>query len=278
MKETRVQQTQAMETQVENAAEDPSGRPLEGRTAVVTGGGRGIGASIAARLARAGARLALAGRDKETLSAVAAALPGQGAGAVVLPVDLTRADGPRQVMETAVDRLGRVDILVNAAGAENFTASHELTAEEADELWALNLRAPLLLSGRVAAHMAAGGGGSIVNISSVIGSERAISHQSLYAATKGGVDALTRALAAEWGGARVRVNAVRPAVTRSDMSAAIFADPQLERTLTAQYALGRLGEPADIAEAVLYFASPASSFVTGQTLSVDGGWISTLVH
>lgn len=253
-------------------------RPLEGRTAVITGGGRGIGASVAALLARAGARVALVGRHEETLSAVAAGLPGQADGAVVIPLDLTAPDSPRQVMETAVDRLGRVDILVNAAGAENFTASHELTAEEADELWALNLRTPLLLAGRAAAHMASNGGGSIVNISSDIGSERSISHQSLYSATKGGVDAITRALAAEWGGSNVRVNAVRPAVTRTDMSAAVFADAQLEKTLTAQYALGRLGEPDDIADAVLFFASPASSFVTGQTLSVDGGWISALVH
>lgn len=249
--------------------------PLAGKTAVVTGGGRGIGASIATLLSRAGAQVALVGRSEETLRATAADLPKE---TEVIAADLTNPGAPATVFATAVERLGQIDVLVNNAGAENFTAADQLTAEEADDLWALNTRAPLLLAGLAAAHMAANGGGSIVNIGSVIGSERSIANQVLYSVTKGGIDGLTRSLAAEWGPRGVRVNAVRPAVTRSDMSAAIFTNPELEQTLAAQYALGRMGEGEDIAEAVLYFATPASSFVTGQTLSVDGGWISTLVH
>jgi NAD(P)-dependent dehydrogenase (short-subunit alcohol dehydrogenase family) len=108
-----------------------------------------------------------------------------------------------------------------------------LTAQETDKLWALNSRAPLLLAGRAAAHMASIGGGSIVNISSVVGSERGIRSQSLYATTKGAVDAMTRSLAADWGHQGVRVNAVRPAVVRSDLSAAIFANAEPEKTLRA---------------------------------------------
>ncbi|MEO3773219.1 SDR family oxidoreductase [Micromonospora sp. B9E7] len=249
--------------------------PLAGRTALVTGGGRGIGASVASLLATAGARLALAGRTEESLRAVADTLP---AGAEIIVTDLAEAGAVERVLETAVGRLGRLDVLVNNAAAENFTASNELTEEEADALWRLNTRTPLLLGGRAAAHMADHGGGSIINISSVIGSERSIGYQSLYATTKGGVDAITRSLAAEWGPRGVRVNAVRPAMTRTDMSAVVFADPTLEKQMTSQYALGRLGEPEDLAQAVLFFATPASSFITGQTLSVDGGWISTLVH
>jgi NAD(P)-dependent dehydrogenase (short-subunit alcohol dehydrogenase family) len=236
-------------------------RPLIGKTAVVTGGGRGIGASIATLLARAGAQVALVGRSEASLRAVAEKLPNN---AEIIVADLSQPDAPAEV--------------INNAAGENFTASHELTAQEIDELWALNGRAPLILGGKIAAHMASIGGGSIVNISSVIGSERSIANQSLYAATKGGVDAITRSLAAEWGRKGVRVNAVRPAVTRSDMSATIFADPEIEKLLSAQYALGRLGEPEDIAQAVLFFATEASSYITGQTLSVDGGWISALVH
>ncbi|MFD8613111.1 SDR family NAD(P)-dependent oxidoreductase [Streptomyces sp. NPDC059631] len=254
-------------------SEQPEGlpaRPLEGSVAVVTGGGRGIGAAVAALLARAGARLALVGRTEETLARTAGELP---PGTATVVADLSRPEAPAEVMGTVLDRFGRVDVLVNNAGAENFTASHELTPAEADGLWALNARTPLLLGGLAAAHMAARGGGSIVNVSSDIGSVRSIPNQSLYAATKGAVDAVTRSLAAEWGDRGVRVNAVRPAVTDTDMSAAVFADPGLERALTAQYALGRMGRPQDIAEAVLFFASPASSFVTGQILSVDGGWL-----
>jgi NAD(P)-dependent dehydrogenase (short-subunit alcohol dehydrogenase family) len=250
-------------------------RPLAGRTAVVTGGGRGIGASIATLLVRAGARVALVGRSEDTLRALAEKLPQD---TEVIPADLSQPDAPAAVMDAAIRQLGPVNVLVNNAGIENFTASHELTAQEADELWALNSRAPLLLGGRAAAHMASIGGGSIINVGSVVGSERSIVNQSLYAATKGGVDAITRSLAAEWGRKGVRVNAVRPAVTRSDMSATIFANPEIEKSLSAQYALGRLGEPEDIANAVLFFATASSSYVTGQTLSVDGGWIATLVH
>jgi NAD(P)-dependent dehydrogenase (short-subunit alcohol dehydrogenase family) len=250
-------------------------RPLAGKTAVVTGGGRGIGVSIATLLARAGARVALVGRGEDSLRAVAEKLPED---TEVIVADLSQPDAPAAVMDAAIRQLGRVDVLVNNAGAINFAASHELTPQEADELWALNGRALLLLGGKAAAHMASIGGGSIVNLSSVVGSERSMPNQSLYAATKGAVDAITRSLAAEWGSKGVRVNAVRPAMTRSDMSAVIFADPEIVKSLSAQYALGRLGEPEDIAQAVLFFATAASSFVTGQTLSVDGGWISTLVH
>jgi NAD(P)-dependent dehydrogenase (short-subunit alcohol dehydrogenase family) len=250
-------------------------RPLAGRTALVTGGGRGVGAHIAELFAAAGARLALAGRSAESLRKVADHLPD---GAETVVADLSAPGAARTLFDTAVARLGRIDILVNNAGAENFTSSHELTEAEADDLWRLNTRSPLLLAGLAAAHMAANGGGSIVNLSSVIGSERSIANQSLYATTKGGVDAMTRSLAAEWGPKGVRVNAVRPAVTRTDMAAAVFSDPAFTQAMTAQYALGRLGEPGDIAQAVLFFAGPASSFVTGQTLSVDGGWISALVH
>ncbi|MBQ1017612.1 SDR family oxidoreductase [Micromonospora sp. D93] len=249
--------------------------PLAGRTALITGGGRGVGASVARLFATAGARLALTGRSEESLRKVADSLQD---GAVIIPSDLSRDGETERLFDATLARLGQLDILVNNVGALNFTQSQKLTEAEADDLWRLNARSPLILAGRAAEHMASRGGGSIVNLSSVIGSERAIANQTLYGATKAAVDGMTLAMAAEWGPKGVRVNAVRPAVTNTDMSAPIFADPEWKKTLTAQYALGRLGEPEDIAQAVLFFASPASSFVTGQLLSVDGGWISTLVH
>ncbi|MFE3168971.1 SDR family NAD(P)-dependent oxidoreductase [Streptomyces sp. NPDC059224] len=245
-------------------------RPLAGKTAVITGGGRGIGASTALLLARAGARLALVGRREESMKALADSLPGA---TVVIPADLSRPEAPEEVWEALIAQLGQVDVLVNNAGQlGSFTPAQDMTAEEADALWALNTRAPLLLGAKAAAHMASIGGGSIVNVTSAVGSDRSMANVSLYATTKGAVDALTLALAAEWGAANVRVNAVRPAVARTDFSRAVTENPALEEMLTKEYVLGRLGEPEDIAQAILFFASPASSYVTGQLLSVDGGW------
>jgi NAD(P)-dependent dehydrogenase (short-subunit alcohol dehydrogenase family) len=244
--------------------------PLTGKTAVITGGGRGIGASTALLLACAGARIALVGRREESLKTVADSLPGT---TVVIPADLSRPEAPEEVWEALIAQLGQVDVLVNNAGQlGSLTPVQDMTAEEADALWALNTRAPLLLGAKAAAHMASVGGGSIVNVTSAVGSDRSMANVSLYATTKGAVDALTLALAAEWGTANVRVNAVRPAVARTDFSRAITENPALEEMLTKEYVLGRLGEPEDIAQAILFFASPASSYVTGQLLSVDGGW------
>lgn len=244
--------------------------PLADKTVVITGGGRGIGASTALLLARAGARLALVGRREESLKMLADRLP---VPAVVIPADLSRPEAPEEVWEALMAQLGQVDVLVNNAGQlGSLTPAQEMTAEEADALWALNTRAPLLLGAKAAAHMASVGGGSIVNVTSAVGSDRSMANVSLYATTKGAVDALTLALAAEWGTANVRVNAVRPAVARTDFSRAVTENPALEEMLTKEYVLGRLGEPEDIAQAILFFASPASSYVTGQLLSVDGGW------
>ncbi|GGK28376.1 gluconate 5-dehydrogenase [Streptomyces camponoticapitis] len=244
--------------------------PLAGKTAVITGGGRGIGASTALLLARAGARLALVGRREESMKALADSLPGV---TVVISADLSRPEAPEAVWEALIAQLGQVDVLVNNAGQlGSLTPAQNMTAEEADALWALNTRAPLLLGAKAAAHMATVGGGSIVNVTSAVGSDRSMANVSLYATTKGAVDALTLALAAEWGPANVRVNAVRPAVARTDFSRAVTENPALEEMLTKEYVLGRLGEPEDIAQAILFFASPASSYVTGQLLSVDGGW------
>ncbi|MGV9915573.1 SDR family NAD(P)-dependent oxidoreductase [Streptomyces tendae] len=263
---------------MKDAEEERPARPLEGRTALITGGGHGIGVSVAFALARAGARVALVGRPEEGLSGAVGALPHQKDGAVVIDADLAAPETPQRVLDTAVDRLGRVDILVTGATAENHTASHELTPDEADELWALNLRTPLLLSGRTAAHMASHGGGSIVTISSAVADEPAVTHQSLDAATHGSVDAVTKALAEEWGGKKVRVNAVRPVLTAPVPTAGLFGDPCLERTLSARARSFRGGTADDVAEAVLYLASPASSSVTGQTLSVDREWTATPVR
>jgi NAD(P)-dependent dehydrogenase (short-subunit alcohol dehydrogenase family) len=245
--------------------------PLLGKTALVTGGGRGLGEAISRRLASAGARVALIGRDKDRLAALAAELPH---GAVAIPADLADPDAPLAALDTAVNALGRLDILVNNAGLSDPGPSQELTAERLDRLFAVNVRAGLLLAGHAAPHIAEAGGGSIVFISSAL-SNRGNPGTVSYAATKGALDAAGRALAAEWGPAGVRVNTVRPGVTRSDMAAGLIDNPAIQAAYLTRVPLRRVGAAEDVAEAVLFLSTPASGYITGQLIDVDGGWGAT---
>jgi NAD(P)-dependent dehydrogenase (short-subunit alcohol dehydrogenase family) len=246
-------------------------RPLRAKTALVTGGGRGLGAAISRRLDRAGARVAVVGRSKPALDTVVSQSHND---AMAVAADLSADDEPARVLDLVLRAFGRLDVLVSNAGAGHSGPSDELTVEDLDRVWALNVRAALLLQGRAAAHMARAGGGSIVSLSSAL-SGLGNTYSSLYAATKGALDAATRSLAAEWGPRGVRVNAVRPGVTRSDLSAAIVNNAALRANYEQQVPLRRAGEPGDVAETVLFLSSPQASYITGQTINVDGGWTTT---
>lgn len=248
-----------------------SAAPLAGMKVLVTGGGRGLGADISARLARAGARVAITGRTEGSLASWAAALPNEPA---IIVADLSDPDAPSAVLQRAVSELGSLDVLVNNAGVGHFGPSDKLTPEDVDATFAINVRAPLLLAGAAAAHMASHGGGSIVNITSGLG-KIGSAQGSLYAASKGALDAATRALAAEWGPHRVRVNGVRPGLVRSDATSFIIDDDQLRTRYEQSVPLRRIGVGADIVETVLFLASPAASYITGHILDVDGGVTTT---
>ena len=247
--------------------------PLAGKAALVTGASRGIGAAIARALDDAGARVAISARDRGALETVASTLAHD---PVVLPAELADADAPGVLADEALQRLGgTLDVLVNNAAMASRIPTTELSAELIDRLFAVNVRAPLLLIGALIPAMRAAGGGSIINLSSisgVVGTPR----RSAYGATKGAIDAATRSLAIELGPDQIRVNAVAPGVVDTALWERNKAIPGVIEEVEAQTPLGRWSAPEDIADVVVFLASDASRFLTGETLCVDGGMARTL--
>jgi NAD(P)-dependent dehydrogenase (short-subunit alcohol dehydrogenase family) len=194
---------------------------------------------------------------------------------VVLVADLTDPEAPVRLGQDAVAALGWLDVLVNNAGVGRRKDSHTLTAGDIDWMLAVNVRAPLLLCGAVLPGMAERGRGSIINMTSVSGVVGA-PRRAAYAASKGGMDAATRALAMEYGRHGVRVNAVAPGVVVTDMWTSELAKPGVEDDVTRLTALRSLSVPDDIADVVVFLASDASRYITGETISADGGLARTL--
>ena len=241
---------------------------LDGRTAVVSGAGRGIGAAIAQALDAAGARVALIARTESQLKETAATLTND---PVVIVADLGTHDGPPAAAAEALDALGgRVDVLVNNAAVALRKPSDELTADEIDWMLHTNVRSALLLTTAILPSMIAARSGSIVSISSVSGL-RGTPRRAAYAASKAAVDGMTRAWAMEYGPVGVRANAVAPGVVHTEMWRENLAKPGVEASVTGVIPTRRLTEPSEVANVVLFLASDASSAITGETLSADGG-------
>lgn len=245
---------------------------LTGRTALITGASRGIGAATARALDRAGARVALVARKASALEGVAKVLSHD---PVVVPADLQEAETPSQIAAQALAALGRVDVLVNNAAAAARLPSTELDAETVDRMLAVNVRNLLLLTTALLPSMVEYGSGSVVNVSSVSG-VIGTPNRSAYAATKGAVDAMTRSLAMEFGPRGVRVNAVAPGVIDTDLWKSNKAIPGVVEEIEAQIPLRRWGTAEDVADVIVFLASDAARYVTAQTISVDGGMAHTL--
>ncbi len=245
---------------------------LSGRVAIVTGGGRGIGRSIVDALADAGADIAVVGRQKPPLDEAVDAVKKKGRRAKAYSADLRNVPEIRALVDHVVKDFGDLHIVVNNAGVQLLAPAEELSEKDWDETLATNLKAPFFLAQAAARHyIKRGGGGKIVNITS-IWAEVGFPLFSAYCAAKGGLLLVTRALTSEWGQYGINVNAVGPTLNITDMTRSLAEDEEFSRDYMHKLPPGRFGDPAEVADAVVFLSSPASDFVFGQQLMVDGGY------
>ena len=241
---------------------------LQGKTAIVAGGGRGLGRAVCLELARGGADIVLCYAGGETTARqTAGACEARGVRAAAVRCDVSEPGQVARLAETALHEFGRIDILVNNAWISQSTPLYDYTAQEFDQVIDLNVKAVFYAILPAAKIMKEQGGGCIINTSSMV-AEYGQPAGCGYPATKFAVNGLTRSLARELAKDHIRVNAVAPGVTRTDMVAAL--PPEMVERISSGIPLGRVGEPEDIANAFLYLASSQASYVTGVTLRVDG--------
>jgi NAD(P)-dependent dehydrogenase (short-subunit alcohol dehydrogenase family) len=252
----------------------------EGKKALVTGGGRGIGRAIALAFARQGADLALAARSQDQLEAVAGEVRGLGRQAHVLPTDMLDVKAAQGMVARAAEAMGGLDILVNNAGGNvgvehDFGPLAEATPEAFDAMYALNLRSPLFAAIAAAKQMAAQGrGGAILNIVSIDAVFPAPT-EALYGSAKAALVNLTKVLCYEVGQDQVRVNAIAPGVVETALTARWLATEEQRQDRASFYPLGRVGQPEDVAAAAVYLCSEEAAWVSGNVLYVTGGQLST---
>lgn len=245
---------------------------LSGQKALVTGAGRGIGKACAIALAKAGADVALISRTRSQLEETASKIEAIGRKAVIKEVDITEVNSLPKIISGLADKLGGLNILVNNAGVNVPQDAVDVTPEAWDKVMALNLRGAFFVAQAVGKLMIdKDEGGRIINMSSQTGSV-ALIKRAAYCASKAGLNLVTKVLALEWAKYGILVNAVAPTFIENDFTKKMFADPEFRQYALAKNLLGRFGVGEDVAGAVLYLASPASSLVTGHTLMVDAGW------
>lgn len=252
------------------SAAGPALFDLTGRHAVVTGGNAGIGEAMALALGSAGARVTLVARRRDRLEAARDRLVAQGLDCAVEAADLADAQATLAAGR-AIDARGDVDILVNAAGINLREPFMSVTPEAFDRHLHVHLRAPFLLTQCVAPGMRARGYGRIINLAS-LQSTRAFADSAPYGAAKGGVVQLTRAIAQEWSAHGITCNAIGPGFFPTELTAPVFADAERAQGLALQTAIGRNGRLEDLHGVTIFLASPASAYITGQTIMVDGGF------
>jgi len=243
---------------------------VTGRTALVTGSSRGLGLVQARGLAEAGARVVLNGRDPQTVEAARERLASDGLDVHAVPFDVARADQVQDGVRFVEERVGPIDILVNNAGIQYRAPLEDFPEEEWRRILDVNLTGAFLVSRAVVATMKDRGKGKIINICS-LQSELGRSTIAPYAAAKGGLRMLTRAMTVDWARYGIQANAIGPGYLVTEMTQPLKDDPEFDRWIRGRTPAGRWGDPRELIGALLFFASPASDFVNGQILYVDGG-------
>lgn len=244
---------------------------LDGRVALVTGGSSGLGRAMAEALAAAGARVVVAARRREALEASVAAIEEEGGQAATLVADLAAPEAMEDIARRAAEPFGPVTILVNAAGVNLRQPIEEVDLASWQLTLQLHLGTPFFLSRALVPGMRDAGYGRILNLAS-LQSQRAFPNSAPYGAGKGGIVQLTRAMAEAWSRDGINANAIAPGFFPTELTAPVFDDPASSEALAERTAIGRNGTLADIAGPTVFLASPASGYVTGQTLYVDGGF------
>jgi NAD(P)-dependent dehydrogenase (short-subunit alcohol dehydrogenase family) len=245
---------------------------LNGQTALVTGAARGLGRAIALALAHAGADVALGLRDVHAHGGLPHEIEALGRRALPLQMDVTSLDQIRRAVDAAVEHFGRLDILVNNAGIAPGNPAEDVREDDFDLTLRVNLKGTFFASQAAARVMIRQNSGRIVNIGSQAGFA-ALPTESVYCMTKAGIAHLTKCLAVEWGKYNITVNAVAPTFIHTPGTEEALADPAFRADVVERIAaLHRIGEPMDVAGAVVFLASPAASLITGHTMLIDGGW------
>ena len=250
---------------------DFPGFDLQGQVALVTGAARGIGNACALALAHAGADIALGLRDAQTGGELASEIEALGRRSLRLQMDVTKLDEIQQAIDATVKHFGRLHILVNNAGLGPSNLAENVREEDFDLTLSVNLKGTFFTSQAAGRVMIEQKYGRIINLSSQAGFV-ALPTESIYCMTKAAISHLTKCLAVEWGQYNITVNAVAPTFINTPGTAEALADAAFRADVLSRIALGRIGEPMEVASAVVFLASPAASLITGDTLLIDGGW------
>jgi 2-deoxy-D-gluconate 3-dehydrogenase len=247
---------------------------LKGKSGIVTGGGSGIGRGMATGLVQAGAEIVIAGRRRERLEETAREIRRFGGPVIPVQADVSRMDDIRSLVDRAVEEFGKIDFLFNNAGIIRRNSAEDFSERDWDDVININLKGPFFLAQAVARVMISQKRkGKIINTSSLIamsGGKRVPS----YAASKGGVAQITKAMANDWAHYNILVNAIGPGWVNTELTQALREDRERFAEISGRIPLGRWADPEDLAGAAVFLASDASDYITGQTIFVDGGWLS----